>query len=115
MTASVIRQAPGQMIAGHAVGIIVLNVGYPQVPGNVANATTYPYPVRYAVVRDADVPRLLAGDPALLEPSLEAAEALVADGCRAIVGACGYFARFQRELAAALPVPVFMSNSAKFR
>ena len=106
----VIRQVPGQMIGGHSVGIIVLNVGYPLVPGNVANATTYPFPVRFAVVEDADIPRLLAGDRSLLAPSLRAAEGLVRDGCRAIVGACGYFAKFQTEMAAALPVPVFMSS-----
>jgi len=107
---AVIRQTPGQMIGGHAVGIIVLNVGYPLIPGNVANAMTYRFPVRYKVVRDADIPRLLAGDRSLLEPSLQAAQELVADGCRAIVGACGYFAKFQPEMAEALPVPVFMSS-----
>ncbi|MEO6350583.1 MAG: aspartate/glutamate racemase family protein, partial [Candidatus Limnocylindrales bacterium] len=46
----------------------------------------------------------------LLAPSLRAAEELVADGCRAIVGACGYFAKFQREMAESLPVPVIMSS-----
>lgn len=101
---------PGQMMGGHAVGIIVLNVGYPVVPGNVANATTFSFPVRYRVVEGADIPRLLSGDSALLPPSLEAARELVRDGCRAIVGACGYFAKFQREMASALPVPVFMSS-----
>jgi hypothetical protein len=98
------------MVGGHALGIIVLNVGYPVVPGNVANATTYPFPVRFKVVEGADIPSLLAGERRLLEPSLRAAEELVADGCRAIVGACGYFAKFQREMADALPVPVFMSS-----
>jgi hypothetical protein len=98
------------MIGGHAVGIIVLNVGYPLIPGNVANATSYPFPVRFKVVEGADIPSLLAGERRLLEPSLRAAEELVADGCRAIVGACGYFAKFQREMAEALPVPVFMSS-----
>jgi hypothetical protein len=107
---SIIRQRPGQMIGGHAVGIIVLNVGYPLIPGNVANATTYPFPVRFKVVEGADIPSLLAGDPSLLAPSLRAAQELVDDGCLAIVGACGYFARFQREMAEALPVPVFMSS-----
>jgi hypothetical protein len=98
------------MIGGHAVGVIVLNVGYPLIPGNVANASTFPFPVRYAVVEGADIPSLLAGDPSLLGPSLEAARGLVRDGCHAIVGACGYFARFQTAMAADLPVPVFMSS-----
>jgi hypothetical protein len=98
------------MVGGHAVGIIVLNVGYPLIPGNVANATTYPFPVRFRVIDDADIPRLLAGDRSLLGPCLAAAQELVRDGCRAIVGACGYFAKFQREMAAELTVPTFMSS-----
>jgi hypothetical protein len=109
-SSTTIWQREGQMIGGHAVGIIVLNVGYPLIPGNVANATTYPFPVRFKVVEGADIPSLLAGERRLLEPSLRAAEELVKDGCRAIVGACGYWARFQREMAEALPVPVFMSS-----
>ena len=108
--AEVIRQRPGQMIGGHSVGIIVLNVGYPLIPGNVANATTYPFPVRFKVVEGADIPHLLAGDRSLLAPSLAAARELVRDGCRAIVGACGYFAKFQLEMAEGLEVPVFMSS-----
>jgi Asp/Glu/hydantoin racemase len=106
----VIRQRVGQMVGGHAVGIIVLNVGYPLIPGNVANATTFPFPVRYRVVDGADIPSLLAGDRSLLEPSLAAARELEKDGCHAIVGACGYFAKFQREMAAGLGVPAYMSS-----
>ncbi|MCC7163404.1 MAG: hypothetical protein IT331_12990 [Anaerolineae bacterium] len=36
----------GQYIAGHAIGIIHLQVWYPLIPGNVVNATTYRYLVR---------------------------------------------------------------------
>jgi len=107
---TIIHQPADQMMAGHAVGILLLNTGYPIIPGNVANASTYSYPVRFKVVEGADSPRLIGGDPTLLEPVLTAARELVRDGCRAIVGACGYFARFQRELAQALPVPVFLSS-----
>jgi hypothetical protein len=107
---TIIHQPAAQMMAGHAIGILLLNTGYPILPGNVANASTYGYPVRFKVVEGADSPRLLGGDPTLLEPVLAAAHELVRDGCRAIVGACGYFARFQRELAEALPVPVFLSS-----
>ena len=108
--ASVFTRKPGQNMGGHAVGIIVLNVGYPTIPGNVANASTFRFPVRYAVVEGSNIPKILSGDPGLLEPSLHAARQLVADGCRAIVGACGYWARFQKPMAASLEVPVFMSS-----
>lgn len=107
---TIITQPAGQMMGGHSIGILVLNTGYPLLPGNVANATTFDFPVRYKVVEGADSPRLIGGDPTLLEPILAAAEELVRDGCRAIVGACGYFGRFQREIADALPVPVLLSS-----
>ena len=41
---------------------------------------------------------------------IEAAKKLEAQGVRAIIGACGYFAHFQKDVAAAVDVPVFMSS-----
>ncbi|MBI3979776.1 MAG: aspartate/glutamate racemase family protein [Chloroflexi bacterium] len=102
---------PGQQVGGHAVGIVVLSLGYPLVPGNVANATTFPFPVRYSILRSENLKdRILGGDSSLVGETIAAARELVQDGCRAIVGACGYFANYQREVAAAIDVPVFMSS-----
>ena len=41
---------------------------------------------------------------------VEAAKELEAEGVRAIVGACGYFAHFQKQVADAVNVPVFLSS-----
>jgi hypothetical protein len=41
---------------------------------------------------------------------IKAAQKLERLGCRAIVGECGYFAYFQREVAASVKIPVFMSS-----
>ncbi len=100
----------GQVIAGHAIGIVVLEVWYPLLPGNVANATSYGFPVRYKVLREATIPRILRADPALLDMVIEAGRELAQEGARALVGACGYFANYQREVAAALDIPVFLSS-----
>jgi len=109
---SVLRTRPGQYMAGHSVGIVVLEVGYPIVPGNVANASTFPFPVRYAVVRGSHpLHRLVRNnDESIYDATLAAARELVQDGVKAIVGACGYFGLFQKRLAADLPVPVFSSS-----
>lgn len=104
------RIPKGQYIAGHAIGIIHLEVWYPLLPGNVVNATTYPFPVRLKLVPGATQERLLGGDETLLESVLEAANELLQEGVRAVVGACGYFGNFQQEVAAALDVPVFLSS-----
>ena len=86
------RQPPGQAVAGAAIGILVLDLWYPLLPGNVANACTYPYPVMYKVLRGTSIPMIHAGDPSLLDHILDGANELIRQGARAIVGACGYFA-----------------------
>lgn len=97
--------------AGETIGIIVLDCEYPYIPGNVANATTYDFPVRYAVAEGADNHRLIfERDLTLLTPFIEAARKLQAEGVRAITGACGFMALFQEQIAAAVDIPVFMSS-----
>jgi hypothetical protein len=44
------------------------------------------------------------------EPILRAAKKLESMGCRAIAAECGYFAYFQKDTAAHVDVPVFMSS-----
>jgi Asp/Glu/hydantoin racemase len=50
-----------------------------------------------------------ASDAALLQPFIDAAQALCAEGCAAIATSCGFLACWQRELQAAVPVPVWSS------
>lgn len=96
---------------GQPIGILILDAAYPCVPGNVGNATTYPFPVRYKEIRGSSIERLLnERDPELLKPFLEGAKELEAEGVRAITGACGFMALFQKQVAAAVDVPVFLSS-----
>lgn len=95
---------------GESIGILILDAAYPCVPGNVGNATTYPFPVRYHRVEGASIDRLLnQADPALVTPFVDGARKLQAEGVKAITGACGFMALFQREVAAAVEIPVFLS------
>ncbi|MDD4364747.1 MAG: aspartate/glutamate racemase family protein [Synergistales bacterium] len=96
---------------GQAIGILILDAAYPCVPGNVGNATTFPFPVRYKEVSGASSYRLLTErDPELLKPFIDGAKALEAEGVRAITGACGFMALFQPQVAEAVDVPVFLSS-----
>ncbi|MEW9309898.1 aspartate/glutamate racemase family protein [Labrys neptuniae] len=96
---------------GEQIGILILDAAYPCIPGNVGNATTYDYPVRFQEVRGASIERLLnQRDPALEEAFVEAAVELRDRGVRAITGACGFMAYFQEEVAAAVDIPVFLSS-----
>ena len=40
----------GQVSTGEAVGILLLDTSVPFIPGDVANATTYKFPVRFQKV-----------------------------------------------------------------
>jgi hypothetical protein len=96
---------------GEAVGILTLDTVFPRIPGDVGNATTFDFPVRFSVVRGASPKRVVhEQDPALLKPFVEAAQELEAAGCRAITTTCGFLALFQREMAAAVGVPLFTSS-----
>ena|ERR1700694_4385851 len=99
-----------QAVAGVAIGIIVIDIWYPLLPGNVANASTYQFPVIHHILRDATIKQVLSGDPSLRNLIVDAGKVLIEKyGVRAIVGACGSFANYQQEVAEALDVPVFMS------
>lgn len=100
----------GQAIAGDAIGILVLDLWYPFLPGNVVNATTFNFPVRYKILRGFPAEKILSQDPSLLDLIIEKGKELEEEGARAIVGACGYFGYYQKEAAAALDVPVFLSS-----
>ncbi|NLZ56065.1 MAG: aspartate/glutamate racemase family protein [Clostridiaceae bacterium] len=100
----------GQLVSGATIGIMVQDVHYPLIPGNVVNADTYTYPVRMEIVPGANQARMHTGDETLLPSLIETAEKLVLQGCRAIVGACGYFGHFQKGVADSVDVPVYLSS-----
>lgn len=106
-----IEMPKGQNISGYGIGILHLdNVWYPLVPGNVVNAWTYRYPVRFKAVKGLDTPTLHSGDPKAYEAVLAAAKELEQEGVRAISGACGFFGHFQRQLAEDMSMPVGLSS-----
>jgi len=100
----------GQYIAGYAIGIIHLEVWYPLLPGNVVNATTYPFPVRYKLLAGGTQDRIHGADPSMVDLIVKAGRELEQEGVRAIVGACGYLGNFQGQVVSQLDVPVFLSS-----
>ena len=89
----------------------MLNTHFPRVPGDIGNATTFPFPVVYRTIKGADSRRVVVeADPALIQPFIDAALELAAEGCKAITTSCGFLAIFQKEMAAAVPVPVVTSS-----
>ncbi len=105
-----IHMRKGQYVAGYSIGIMHLEVWYPIIPGNVANATTYDFPVRLKLVPNLDTPRLHSADPTVLDDLIKVAKELEAEGCRAIAGACGFFGHFHKQVAEAMDIPVCLSS-----
>ena len=107
----VVKAVRGQVSYGEAIGILLLDTYIPFIPGDVGNASTYSFPVRFKTVQGASVQRMLKeADPKLLQPFISAGMELVEEGVKAITGDCGFMALFQKEMADALPVPVLMSS-----
>lgn len=101
----------GKSLYGAPLGILMLQARFPRIPGDMGNATTWPFPVLYRVVQGATPERVvLQGAEGLLETFLAAAEELVDQGAEAITTNCGFLALFQRELAARVRVPVATSS-----
>lgn len=101
----------GRAIYGNALGILVLNTTYPAFPGNVANATSYNFPIHFKIMNiptnwwcDEQGP-----DEDRFQIFLAAAKELESEGVKAITSGCGFFAIYQRRAARELKVPLFAS------
>ena len=93
------------------LGVLMLDTCFPRVVGDIGNPATFDFPVEYAVVHGASPQRVVRErDPALLRPFIDAAHGHVRNGATAITTSCGFLVQFQRELQAALPVPVWASS-----
>lgn len=101
----------GQVAYGFSVGILCLEYHLPFIPGDVANASSYDFPVMFKEVPGASGDAVIVKqDAELVSNFVEAAQWLVHQGCKAITSDCGYIGQYQDEVAAAVDVPVFLSS-----
>ncbi len=109
---------------GMGLGIIVVDDVYPGFPGDVRNASAYPFPIQYEIAKGVDLNKLVVAEDKspCLEPVKRAAKRLETMGCRAIAAECGYFAYFQtgfpplaralqREIA--IPILTFLCSASR--
>src|SRR3989441_12379661 len=109
MTSGRVRGGVNQY--GFTVGILMLDTRFPRIAGDMGNAATFEFPVRYQRVSGAD-PDLVVrrGASGLLPAFIAGARALEREGVGAITTNCGFLVNVQRELSAAVNVPVFTSS-----
>lgn len=83
----------GRLYYDMPIGILCLESLFPKPRGHMRNPLTYGFPTVTRVIRGVDIPRLLFNPtPDLLEPFIQAAKELEADGVQAITGSCGFMA-----------------------
>ena len=100
----------GRAIYGAPLGILMLEARFARIPGDMGNAVTWLFPVRYRVVSGASPEQVVLRGAAGLGPAfIAAARELVAEGAEAITTNCGFLALLQQDLAAAVAVPVATS------
>jgi hypothetical protein len=89
----------------------MLDTRFPRIPGDMGNARTFPFPVRYHRVSGAE-PDLVVrrGAEGLLPAFVDGAKALEREGVGAITTNCGFLIKYQAELGRAVRVPVFTSS-----
>jgi len=101
----------GKAVYGARLGILMLEARFPRIPGDMGNALTWPFPVLYKVVRGASPQRVVRQRAeGLRDAFIDAALELVSDGADGITTNCGFLSLFQKEIAAAVGVPVATSS-----
>lgn len=102
---------PNAQSYGHEVGVLLIACLNPFPPGDVGNASTYDYPVLYETIYDVTIDKLVnEGDRSMAPAVIAAARKLRDHGVKAITSDCGYMLLFQKEVAAALDIPVMLSS-----
>lgn len=101
----------GTASQGVVVGILMQDRKIPRIPGDVGNGFTYDFPVAFYTVPGANGSRIIERtDYTLVEKFVEGARFLEEQGCRCITTSCGFVIAFQKQLAAAVKVPVITSS-----
>lgn len=106
----------GHSYQGYSIGILMFdNKRFPMPPGDVGNATSYPFPVLMRQIEgleDNPYPPLTGPDGQYtpeVQSCIEAAVRMEKDGVRAIAMCCGFFSLIQPVLARHVSIPVMSS------
>jgi len=105
----------GRSNDGEAIGICILDLKYPLIPGNAGSAGTYNFPVRIKTIKglkDNPFPpiRDTSGNyNPEVRKFIKAIKELEEEGVRAIVTSCGFFSLLQKVAVTEVNIPVFTS------
>lgn len=95
----------GRVSYGQLAGILMTESTIPRIPGDPGHAETFPFPVRYGVIRGFPFDDLVACREDHVDLVIRAALALQKEGVRFIAADCGLFSIFQAEVSSHLDIP----------
>ncbi len=98
-------------VHGVTIGIIVLDTGFERLPGDVANAMTWRFPVHYHIVTGVRPQDVIEGNPEKALPAFyDAIDRLTELGVDGIATSCGFLAMVHPQLRAYSSVPIASSS-----
>lgn len=106
----IFKANPGQTSYGEDIGILLLDSHAPFIQGDVGNAKSYAYPVRFKRISGLTVERIFDHDHSFVSKMVQGARSLEKEGVRAVTGDCGFMALYQQEVKEAVQVPVLLSS-----
>jgi hypothetical protein len=100
------------IIKAESFGVLSKPENYTSIPGDVGNATTFNFPVRYEILKGISSKDFVNRKPTseTERKIVEAARELEKGGVRAIGTDCGFTIYFQEEMAKAVSIPVLSSS-----
>jgi len=103
----------GKSTYGEIIGIIMLDRIFPRIPGDMGNAWTFNFPVKYHVLKELNFSsrmKLFNGDKEFINVFIKAAKELEKQGIRAITANCGFIVLYQDVISNSVNIPVFTSS-----
>jgi len=98
----------GQCFAGFVAGILIAEASDYKPVGHIANALSFPYGVRYSIIKSISDPN--ADEETIANEIREAAKQLEIEGVRFIVSGGRELGKYQQVVADAVDLPVFMTS-----
>lgn len=95
---------------GYLAGILTLYAWLPLPPGHICNVGSFPFTAKMEMVDGANQKRMHSSDDTLLPALISTAQRLEREGCRFLASTCGYFGHFQKEVAASVDIPCYLSS-----
>ena len=103
---------PGRNVAGFTIGLMHVRANVPMMPGNVSNATTFPFPMLYRELQPHNTIDVMAMEPTddFTDAVVDIASWFELQGVSAITTNCGFFGTYQKVVSERVNVPFFSSS-----